>query len=389
MGLVEALQEYLSGMTPRKALSDAAVALSPIPVVGDILGGADDAAMYYSDPESRTLGNYGMSALGLLPFIPSAGVTRRIGEMDFDPRFDPRKKEQERLKSLTTEVDEKAGKIPTKSIYDLEGKPFITTMSDRTDARGVLEGINNVELPSKVKLHGGQDYMFDNAGEVWASGKSPVNSILKRATQLKKQTGEDPFLLPWRMAPSGSDFAHMTGEAMLSYASAGMGKSAKKDLNKSMKGFIPDWKGVDNPDSITQFKSTSDKKRKAIKNMLDKQFRNEGGLSLGEARLAISDPSQLNAPQGGLMNIGQIDASRGRIERPGINTYPYAIGGTGIGRLKEDVMVHQLLPEVAKFRGITDVMNPSQADLRSMQMKPFGGVLTEGLLRAIEKANKK
>ena len=84
---------------------------------------------------------------------------------------------------------------------------------DRTDARGVLEGINNVELPSKVKLHGGQDYMFDNAGEVWASGKSPVNSILKRATQLKKQTGEDPFLLPWRMAPSGSDFAHMTGES--------------------------------------------------------------------------------------------------------------------------------------------------------------------------------
>ena len=388
MGLVEALQDYVRNMTPRRALDDAAVALSPIPIVGDVVGGVSDAAMYYSEPEQRTLGNYGMSLLGMLPFIPAAGVTRRVGEMNFDPRFDPRKKEQERLKTLTTEVDEKAGKIPTKSIYDLEGKPFITTMSDRTDARGVLEAINNVELPHQVKLHGGQDYMFDNAGEVWASGKSPVNAILKRATQLKKQTGEDPFLLPWRMAPSGSDFAHMTGETMLSYASASMGQSTKRQLDKAMKGFIPDWKGVDNPESITQFKSTSDKKRKAIKNMLDKQFRNEGGLSLGEARLAISDPRQLDAPQGGLMNIGRIDTSLGRIERPGLNTYPYAIGGTGVGRLKEDIMVHQLLPEVAKFRGIKDVMNPSQADLRSMQMKPFGGIITEGLLRALEKANK-
>lgn len=388
MGLIEAIQEYVRGMTPRRALDDSAVALSPVPVVGDVLGAASDAAMYYNEPEQRTLGNYGMSALGLLPFVPAAGVTRRIGEMDFDPRFDPRKKEQDRLKSLVTEVDEKAGKIPTKSIYDLEGKPFITTMSDRTDARGLLEGINSVDLPHKVKLHGGQDYMFDNAGEVWASGKAPVNSILKRAAQLKKQTGEDPFLLPWRMAPSGSDFAHMTGETMLSFASANMGKSTKKSLDKAMKGFIPDWKGVDNPASIEQFKSVSDAKRKSIKNMLDKQFRNEGGLSLGEARLAISDPRQLNAPQGGLMNIGQIDPSRGLIERPGINTYPYAVGGKGIAKLKEDVMVHQLLPDVAKFRGISDVMNPSQADLRSMQMKPFGGVITEGLLRSIQESKK-
>ena len=87
MGLVEALQDYVKNMTPRRALSDAAVALSPIPIVGDVVGGVDDAVMYYNDPEERTIGNYGMSLLGMLPFIPAAGVTRRIGEMDFDPRF--------------------------------------------------------------------------------------------------------------------------------------------------------------------------------------------------------------------------------------------------------------------------------------------------------------
>jgi len=388
MGLVEALQDYVKNMTPRRALSDAAIALSPIPVVGDIVGGVDDAVMYYNEPQERTIGNYGMSLLGMLPFIPAAGVTRRVGEMDFDPRFDARVKEQDRLKSLTTEVDEKPINIPTKSIYELEGKPFVTSMSDRTDTGGVLEGINNVELPHKVDFHGGQDYMFRNPNQVWASGKDPVNAILERATDLKKQTGENPLFMPWRMAPTGSDFAHMTGETMLSFASASMGKSAKKALDKAVKKFIPDWKGVDNPESIMQFKSTSDSKRKAIKNMLDVRFRNEGGLSLGEARLAIADPRQLNAREGGLMNIGQIDTSRGIIERQGLNTYPYAVGGQGIARLKEDVMVHQLLPEVAKFRKIKDVANPSPADIRSMQMKPYGGIITEGLLRALEKASK-
>lgn len=388
MGLIEAMQEYIGSMTPRKALDASAVAMSPVPGLGDVLGAASDAAMFYNEPDQRTLGNYGMSALGLLPFIPALGVTRQIGKMDFDPRFDPRKNEQERLSNLVTEVDTKPANVPTKSIYDLEGKPFITTMSDRTDAGGILERINSVDLPSQVDLHGGQDYMFRNKGQVWSSGKAPVSAILKRATDLKKQTGQNPIMLPWRMTPTGSDFAQMTGETMLSYASASMGKSTKKDLDKSMKAFIPDWKGVNNPESIMQFKSTSDKKRKAIKNMLDKQFRNEGGLSLGEARLSIADPRQLNAPEGGLMNIGEIDPSQGMIRRDGVNTYPFAIGGKGVGKLKEDLMVHQLLPEVANFRRMQDVMKPSAADLRSMQMKPFSGVITEGLLKAIEKANK-
>lgn len=51
-------------------------ALSMIPGIGDIIGPVADAAMYYDDPESRTLGNYGLSVLGVLPFMPAAGTIR-------------------------------------------------------------------------------------------------------------------------------------------------------------------------------------------------------------------------------------------------------------------------------------------------------------------------
>ncbi len=49
----------------------AALASSPIPGLGDVMGLAADAQMYATEPESRTLGNYGLSALGLLPFVPA------------------------------------------------------------------------------------------------------------------------------------------------------------------------------------------------------------------------------------------------------------------------------------------------------------------------------
>lgn len=38
---------------------------------GDVLGPIADASMYYNDPSSRTWGNYALTGLGMLPFVPS------------------------------------------------------------------------------------------------------------------------------------------------------------------------------------------------------------------------------------------------------------------------------------------------------------------------------
>ena len=131
--------------------------------------------------------------------------------VEYDPRFDPRAKEQARLQALTLQVNPKSiATPPTISLVDLEGRPFITSMSDRTAAGGQLTGINNIPLNAPVDYLGGQDYMFNNPGKVWASAEQPVKQILNNAEIIKDVTGQNPLYIPLRMAPTGGDFALMT-----------------------------------------------------------------------------------------------------------------------------------------------------------------------------------
>lgn len=325
-------------------------------------------------------------ALGLVQgsrsqVLPTQG---RSGFGAFDPRFDPRVKEQERLQAMTRDIQLNPGaqNAPTVSLADFEGRPFITSMADRTAAGGKLVGIDDVKFNRPVDLRGGQDYMFNNPGEVWASGQGPAKALMKYADEVKSATGQNPLYLPYRMAPTGGDFAQMTGETMLAYADAAMGKMQKKNLDRSIKRFIPNWVGVSDPASVAQFREMPDKTRKAIKSMLDTKFRNEGGLNIGGARLAVSDPAQLAAQEGGVMNVGEIFAGRPLL-RSTHPAYPGGVPGQGIGTLAEDVNVFELLPDVVKARNIADPRNPGPADLRAMQMHPYAGVITNQLLKRL------
>jgi hypothetical protein len=48
--------------------------------LGDIAGLAADARMYQMRPEERTMGNYALSALGVLPFVPSVSAVKTAGK---------------------------------------------------------------------------------------------------------------------------------------------------------------------------------------------------------------------------------------------------------------------------------------------------------------------
>jgi len=308
----------------------------------------------------------------------AAKQARRIGEQ-FDPRFDPRKKEQERLQNLEVAVEPRQLDRPQVSIADFEGYPFVTSMSDRSAAGGLLTEVRGVPLSQPVDLRGGQDFMFDyNPGQVWASGKGQAADILSVA----KEAGRDPLFLPWRMAPTGGDFATMTGETMLSFARDSMNKKTKRSLDSKLKKIIPNWPGIDSPDAIDVFRAAPDRARKAAKNMMDVEFRDRGGLSIGEARLAVTDPAQLDAQQGGVQNVGRIltDLEMDFSTHP---TYPMAVPGEGVGVLKEDINVFELLPDIVETRGIPDPLRPRDTDLRSMQMGAKSGVITSDVLRKI------
>ena len=115
-----------------------------------------------------------------------AGIVKNynIGNLGYDLRFDPRKLEQSRLNRLRTSIDVPENEPQKVSLADYEGHPFITSMSDRTNV-GRLQSINDV--PVDVNLQGGQDYMLNSPGQVWASAKGPSNQILSlsNATPLK------------------------------------------------------------------------------------------------------------------------------------------------------------------------------------------------------------
>lgn len=56
--------------TPQQALDLGAGLMSLVPGLGDALGLAADAHRYATEPESRTWGNVGLTAVGALPFVP-------------------------------------------------------------------------------------------------------------------------------------------------------------------------------------------------------------------------------------------------------------------------------------------------------------------------------
>jgi len=363
------------------------------PMVGPAARSAERAAMaagragesFAERVVPQVMERGGMSA-GLLGDLSQGTRSQMLsGNNVFDPRFDPRKLEQERLKNLkTTIVPIQNYNVPEVSLANYEGYPFITSMADRTRT-GLLTDIDGVLLNRPVELQGGQPYMFENPGQVWASGRKPATDIYELAAELKSGTKKDPLFLPFVMSPSGSDFANMTGETMLAYAQSAMGKGTKSALDSRIKKqFIPDWKGIDDPASIDQFKKLSDKKRKSMKKqLLDKEFRNEGGLSIGEARLAIADPAQLMSKDASILNVGQVFPDRPMIMQSGHSSYPLGVPGQGLGVSKDKFNIFQLLKDYSNRRGVVDPTNPSRPDIRTLEMKPYGGLLTADVLKSL------
>jgi len=341
-----------------------------------------------------------LAAAAMAPEEAEAGVIKTFGR-EFDPRFDKRATEQEKLRDTTFTIEERGTQdVPRIALSDLEGRPFVTTMSDRTQAGGILTAIDDVALDRPINLQGGQGFMFENPGMTWASAPGVVTQIMKAA----RETGEDPLYMPFRMAPTGGDFATMTGETMLSYAASNMAKETKKELDKAVtefvsKGTVKDgvrkndglkikgWKGVDDPRSVQAFRNAPDPLRKELMNMIDVKFRKKGGLSVGQARLAVTEPGQANALDARIQNIGEIFSNNDVITQSGHPSYPQGVPGQGLGRTDQEVSIFDLLPN-ARYgdaqKPVKDPVRPTAREIRALTMKPYTGRITDDILRGLE-----
>jgi len=315
-----------------------------------------------------------------------AGMARESvvmpGEVGYDIRFDPRVNEQEKLQSSVFRYQEpQAVEIPEISIFDLEGRPFILGMADRTAAGKYLTGINDIDFDIPVGLEGGQGFMFYNPGRGWAADKGPVSAFLNAARRMD----EDPLFLPFRMAPTGGDYAHMTAETMLAAARNNMSKKNIKAANSLIRQVIPDFKGIEDIQSIRQLSSASGNQRKAFLGIMDKEFRDKGGLNIGQARLAVSEPEQYQAMDLGLQNVGTIFRGQPRVAPSGHGTYAAAMPGGGLGVLKEKgISAFELLPELVEKRDI-NIARPGSTEAYTIRRGIRSGVITEDILRQIQK----
>jgi hypothetical protein len=293
--------------------------------------------------------------------------------------------EMDKIKDVTTETsDNNLIKVPEVSIVDLEGKPFITGMADRSEAGRVLTHVNDIELNEGVPLRGGQNYMRNAEnylqGNIWASAPGANTTVLNRANALKEATGQDPLFMPYAMKPTGVDFTHQTTELMINMADSVLSRAQKSALNKSIKEVLPSWKGLGSPKLAEILNNTTGNQRKAIQQILDRDFR-EIGISLPEARVAISDVNQLDVPNTSLMNIGQLDMNRTNISNH--PSYAQALKGDPIGKIKEQISAYDLLTPDSLGR-VVDSSNPTAHDYRSLTMSAKGGVVDEKILMNLE-----
>ena len=137
-------------------LDKAALLTSPVPIVGDIVGGVADAKALYDDP---SLVNLAMMAAGLIPFVPSGGVTRTAQKAftnlrnDIPGFYDTNNPVKQGLAWAKT-LPEGAGNI-VKARYSPESRAiqeeFNISVADQKAARKAL-AVNKKETANIEKL---------------------------------------------------------------------------------------------------------------------------------------------------------------------------------------------------------------------------------------------
>jgi hypothetical protein len=321
---------------------------------------------------------------------PSA-YTVKPAQVATDPRIETRKKEQQKIRDLELEIQPRAlEEPPVQSIYDLEGRGVLTTMSDLSAAGDDILAVNNVRLQRPFSRQGGQGFMFENPGEVWAADKTPAKAIQDAAAELEQQTGKPAILAPFTMGPLSSMFSHHPRGLQYSYADAALDAPEKTMLAGDIRKILPEWTDFSDPDAYDTFMRAGGKRRGQLNKLMDK-FREQGGLGRGEAVYGTTDLDQLGAPMLALRNLGEVNTRFGLSEskNPAYNT---GVPGQGLAKLKEENLgALSLFPQLMAQYGYktpfdfpVGVNKGVASPLRSFQLKPQPTIITDKVLRFLD-----
>ena len=320
-----------------------------------------------------------------------SSYTVKPAQVARDPRIEPRKKEQAKIDRLELEVQPRSSeKPPVESIYDLEGRGLITSMSDLSAAGDDVLAVNDVRFDRPFSRQGGQGFMFENPGEVWAADKANAEAHLKAAREIEKATGKPALFAPWSMGPLSSMFSHQPRGLQYAYADAALDAPQKAALASDIKAILPEWRGFEDPESYQTFMRAKGKARSQLNKLMDK-YRDLGGLGKGEAVYGTTDLEQIGSPLLSLRNLGEIDTRYG-LSESAHPSYRSGVPGQGLAVLEEAGMgALSLFPELMQKYGYATpfdfpvgVKKGVASPLRAFQMGPQSTIITDKTLRFLE-----
>jgi|TARA_B100001094_G_C18163686_1_gene790792 hypothetical protein len=279
-------------------------------------------------------------------------------------------------------------------IEDLKGSKLIPLLADRTDAGKVLTGLRggardyDFEVP--IDLEGGRGFMRNPYTGAFASMESVMKSQAKEAAEIGRE-GFDAKAIYMSMSPEGGDFSTMMSDVVIEMMKQSPIK--KKDMNQLTKwvktNVDPNFIGFDNLDDAKKYlkENVVGTRRQLIWKELDKgDYVDKGFPTMGDARVAISDPELLISPNLQGTSVANFDTSgkliTGPVQRH--STYDSQIGPTGAagyaGEL-EAVPYEILMRDFFESRRANNI--PSSGDQRSLTMSNISSEVDDQMIEEV------
>jgi len=330
-------------------------------------------------PTAVSMGEGYLQSMGLMPGVtaPRASLAENIARGLYHPVGEGKKLEKPISEMQFTQ--EIVKNLPERQIISperLQGSSFVPATGDRTAAGRMLTEIEGVQLPNPVMLEGGPDFMRTHLpyGTAWASDLSAItgkkNALSERIKEAAGKGSSDVYMVYTPMGHVGGDFSTMMSDALLQQIKGGkITKKAKREFDKEVRIFRPEWKGIDAPEARDQLNENGALRHAFIDRMTLDQFKTAGFPDLATTRAAISEQSLMDVPiHAGGFSVAKMDPT-GRIITESAaphTTYNTQLAGQYVGGFEQPIPRELMFSDFTRARRAAGT-DPA-GDVRSFQL---------------------